>query len=183
MVYLTWFLCLFPSALMEIVGRVLAPVLPFFVGSDGYLPKWLWWFQTPDNPCDGDEGHWARHPGTDPWSTYTRRVAWFWRNVAYGFNINAIGFKHKDGDLKIVQGDPTVGDRSGVSGKCKWFIKRDGERVAFQYYYVKHYQIFGRWRCVRIGAGYKIWGQPSGQVFGQHWVYFNPFKGSGRENT
>ena len=181
MVYLTWFLCLFPSALMEIVGRVLAPILPFFVQEDGYLPSWLWWFQTPDNPCDGDRWHWERWPGTAPWSTYTRRVAWFWRNVAYGFNINVIGFKWQQGDEKETIGDPTVGDRSGVSGVCQWRVYRGGETVAFQWYYVKHYKLFGHWKCVRAGAGWKIWGQPSGKVFGQHWIYFNPLKGSGRE--
>ena len=62
MLYLKW-LCLIPvSLVMAIVGRVLAPVLPFFVQADGYLPRWLWWFQTPDNPCDGDKGHWERWP-------------------------------------------------------------------------------------------------------------------------
>ena len=182
MVYLTWFLCLFPSALMEIVGRVLAPILPFFVQEDGYLPSWLWWFQTPDNPCNGDAGHWERHPGTDAWSTYKRRVAWFWRNVAYGFNIEVIGFKWRDGDVKQVLGDPTVGDNSGVSGKCCWRVYRNDELVAFQWYYVKHYKLFGHWKCVRAGAGWKIWGQPSGKVFGQHWLYVNPIKGSGRED-
>ncbi len=182
MLYVKWFLCLFPSFLMEIVGRVLAPILPFFVQEDGYLPSWLWWFQTPDNPCDGDEGHWERHPGTDAWSTYTRRVAWFWRNVTYGFNIEVIGFKHKDGDVRMVYGDPTVGDRTGVSGTCRWAVYRNNKKVAFQFYFVKHYKLLGHWRCIRIGAGYKVWGDITGEVYGQHWLYVNPIKGSGRED-
>ncbi len=32
---------------MEIVGKVGAPILAFFVRSDGWLPHWLWWFQPP----------------------------------------------------------------------------------------------------------------------------------------
>lgn len=91
MLYLKW-VCLIPvSLVMAIVGRVLAPVLPFFVRADGYLPRWLWWFQTPDNPCDGDKGHWERWPDTSAWGTYKRRVAWFLRNVAYGFDIGVLG--------------------------------------------------------------------------------------------
>lgn len=31
-------------------------------------------------------------------------------------------------------------------------------RVAWQWYYIKHYTLFGSKRCVRIGAGWKIWG-------------------------
>ena len=58
MIYLKWALLIAPSLFMAVVGRLLAPVLPFFVQEDGYLPSWLSWFQTPDNPADGDEaGH------------------------------------------------------------------------------------------------------------------------------
>lgn len=58
MVYVKWFLFLVPSLLMDVFGRLLAPVLPFFADESGYLPRCLWWFQTPDNPLDGDRGHW-----------------------------------------------------------------------------------------------------------------------------
>ncbi len=99
------------------------------------LPKWLWWFQTPDNPIDGDAGHLARWGDSmEPWPRYVRRVAWLWRNCGYGFNINVIGFHHQDGDVKEVIGDPTVGDNSGVSGVCRWRVYRGGKLVCFQYY-------------------------------------------------
>ena len=182
MVYAKWFFLIFPALIMDIVGRLLAPILPFFVQEDGYLPRWLWWFQTPDNPCDGDRGHWERWPKDTPFWRYVRRVAWFLRNVAYGFNIDVIGFKHKDGDVKEVIGDPTVGDKSGVSGTCRWKVFREGKLVCFQIYFVKHYQIFGHWKCVRAGCGWKIWSEPGpGRVYGQHWIYFHPIKGSGLE--
>lgn len=184
MVYLKWFLFCFLSLAMDVVGRVLAPLLVFFASDDGWLPRWLWWFQTPDNSLDGDRGHIERWTdATDDWTTYCRRLAWLWRNCAYGFNIEVLGFKLKDGDVKQTLGDPNVGDNSGVSGTCRWRVYRNGELVAFQWYYVKHYKLCGHWKCVRVGAGWKIWGQPSGKVFGQHWIYFNPFKGSGREDA
>jgi hypothetical protein len=72
------------------------------------------------------------------------------------------------------------GGRAGVSGLCKWRVMRDGKAVSFQIYYVKHYRIFWTWKCIRAGAGYKIWGTPTGQVFGQHRPYFHPLNGSGR---
>ena len=60
--FLRWIIRIPPDFLMAIVGRIVAPVLPFFVQADGYLPRWLWWFQTPDNTCDGDAGHLERWP-------------------------------------------------------------------------------------------------------------------------
>lgn len=182
MVYVKWFLFLIPSLLMDVLGRLLAPVLPAFADESGYLPKWLWWFQTPDNALDGDRGHWERWPKSGDFWTYVRRVAWLLRNCAYGFNISVIGFKHKDGDRKEIYGDPDIGDKTGISGFCKWLVYRQGKLVAFQVYYVKHYKIFGVWKCVRAGFGWKVWGDPSGEIYGQYWVYMHPFKGSGLED-
>ena len=185
MVYLKWFLFLIPSLAFDVIGRLLTPVVVLFASDDGWLPSWLSWFQTPDNSLDGDRGHKERWgTSTEAWPTYVRRVAWLWRNCGYGFNINVLGFKHKEGDVKEVIGDPTVGDKSGVSGMCRWKVFRDGKLVCFQVYLVRHYQIFGHWKCVRIGAGWKIWSEPGpGRIYGQHWVYFHPIKGSGLEDV
>ena len=184
MVYVKWFLFIWPSLAMDIIGRLLAPVLPLFADESGWLPACLSWFQTPDNSLDGDRGHRERWPKDGAFWTYVRRVAWLLRNCAYGFNIDVIGFKHKDGDVKEVIGDPTVGDKSGVSGTCRWKVFREGKLVCFQVYFVQHYQIFGHWKCVRAGCGWKIWSEPGpGRIYGQHWVYFHPIKGSGLEDV
>ena len=182
MVYVKWFLFIWPSLAMDIIGRLLAPVLPLFADESGWLPSWLSWFQTPDNSLDGDRGHRERWPKDGAVWTYARRVAWLLRNCAYGFNIDVIGFKHKDGDIKEVIGDERVGDKTGISGKCKWLVYREGKLVCFQHYFIKHYQIFGHWKCVRAGCGWKIWSEPGpGRIYGQFWVYCHPFKGSGLE--
>lgn len=70
-----------------------------------------------------------------------------------------------------------------MSGLCKWYMERDGKLICWQIYYVYHYQIFGHWKCVRIGAGWKMWGDVASDPYCPHWIYFNPFKGSGREEA
>lgn len=182
MVYLKWLALLLPSILMDIVGRLVAPILPFFVSKDGYLPKWLWWFQTPDNSLDGDRKHKLRWPKNGRFWTYLRRVAWLTRNCGYAFNISVLGYKPESNDTIVISGNPNIGDLSGISGHCTWKAVRDGEKlVSFQYYYVKHYRLFNTWKCIRIGLGWKIWSHPSSKVYGQYWVYFHPIKGSGLE--
>lgn len=154
MVYIKWAALIVPSFFMAVVGRLLAPILPFFVQEDGYLPDWLSWFQTPDNPCDGDAGHWERHPGTDWWSTYKRRVAWFWRNVAYGFDISVLGVEVRSTDDLIFDGDRDVGAKPPRSGWQWKKIVRDGEVVAFQLYGVHQYRAWPQ-RCLRVNLGWK----------------------------
>lgn len=155
MIYLKWALLIVPSLFMAVVGRLLAPVLPFFVRDDGFLPDWLSWFQTPDNPCDGDEAHWERHPGTGTWDTYCRRVAWFWRNVAYGFDISVLGVEVRSTDSLIFEGDRDVGAKPPRSGWQWKKIVRDGEVVAFQLYGVQQYRVWPQ-RCLRVNVGWKL---------------------------
>lgn len=181
MAYIVWFLKLIPSIIVEIFAKIISPILALFCDKDGWLPKWLGWFQTPDNSCDGDRGHKERWPKQGKIWNWMRRTAWLFRNSAYGFNLK-LGFKYKEGDVRMTIGNPEAGDRSGVSGIVHHSVYRNNKLVAFQHYYVKHYRIFGTWRCVRAGFGYKIWGDPSSKMYGQHWLYFNPIKGSGRNN-
>lgn len=58
-----------------------------FASSDGWLPRWLWWFQTPDNSIDGDNSF--NKPSLHPYITkmprYIRRVLWLIRNPSYVF--------------------------------------------------------------------------------------------------
>jgi len=67
---------------------ILAPVLPLFAIGRETLPDWLYWFQTPDAPLDGDSGFNdpSKHPYIVRLSQYIRRVLWLWRNPSYGFN-------------------------------------------------------------------------------------------------
>lgn len=174
MPYLIWSLYIFPSFVMAIVGRILAPFLPFFVQENGYLPTWLWWFQTPDNPCDGDRGHWKRWPGTDPWSTYKRRVAWFLRNVAYGFDETVCGIKTRPTDCLEIIGNEDASDKNGISGLCKYYLYRDGKLIGWQVYYIKHYKVWRITACIRINMGWKLWNP---ECINKQWTcYAHPWK-------
>lgn len=158
MIYIKWFLLLPVSYFMAIFGRLVAPILPLFASDDGWLPDWLSWFQTPFDSLDGDDDHKQTWPGTDAWSTYKRRVAWLLRNVCYGFDMRVCGVKvDPDKDVIEIYGNPDISDQNGISGVCRWRAYRDGELIAWQWYYIKHYTLFGSKRCVRIGAGWKIW--------------------------
>ena len=178
MIYIKWFLLLPVSFFMSIFARLIAPILPFFAKDDGFLPDWLWWFQTPFDSLDGDDGHWERWPGTDAWSTYKRRVAWLWRNAAYGFDMRICGVLiEPNKDVIEIVGNPDISDKNGVSGVCRWYAYKNDELIAWQFYYIYHYEIFGMKKCIRIGAGWKIWSieklydEPA-----QYFIYFHPFK-------
>lgn len=178
MVYLKWLLLLIPDFLSQIIGKALAPVLALFVNRDGYLPRWLWWFQTDDNPCDGDDAHWERHPGTGFWATWWRRTTWLFRNTAYVFAIDVLGVPVWPSDDFIVEGDPDASDTNGRSGYCFRRVYRDGKLVCFHWYYVKHYSIGKLHACLRIGTGWKLWGDwhdKHGKVAQLH-AYLNPLK-------
>lgn len=174
-IYLKWAALIVPSFFMSIVGRILAPVVALFCDDDGYLPDWLSWFATPDNSCDGDDGHRERWPKDGIFWTYARRVAWLLRNVCYGFDMQVCGVEIEETDVITCEGNPDIGDQSGISGKCYREAIRNGEKIAFQWYYVKHYKLFGKWnKCVRIGFGWKLWNEKP--FIAQFWLYCNPVK-------
>jgi hypothetical protein len=181
MAYVKWFFLLIIGIPFELFAKVLSPVLACFVQANGWLPDWLWMFQTPDNTCDGDAGHRERWPRDGVIWIWLRRTAWLFRNSAYGFNFYVLGVKYLPTDAVTIEGDPGVGDTSGISGLCKWRLERDGKLYAWQIYYVRHYRIFGRWKCVRFGAGWKLWGDIVADPQCPHWLYFHPIKGSGLE--
>ena len=196
MVYLKWlYFCVF-DLISQVIGKALSPILPFFVRTErnaegkidwkfdgsahqANLPHWLRWFQTDDHDCDGDRGSWERHPGTDWWSTYKRRTAWFFRNTAYGFCIDVLGVPVYPEDEFVVQGNPDASDTNSISGACFRRVYRDDKLICFQWYYIRHYAIGSRYKaCVRIGLGWKLfgnWHNESGKV-AQHQIYFNPLK-------
>lgn len=177
MCFLWWAVLLLPSLFMAVFGRLIAPVLPIFCDEDGWLPDWLSWFQTPDNSCDGDAGHLERWPRDGFFWTYARRVAWLLRNVAYGFDIQVLGRWVEPTDQITVEGNPEIGDLSGISGICYRELFHDGKRTAFQWFYVRHYSLFGLNKCVRIGFGWKLWnGVQAERYSAQYWAYFNPIK-------
>lgn len=195
MLYLKWLLLCIPDLLMQVIGKLLSPVLPLFVrtprNSEGeiewktdgsamqaHLPKWLSWFETDDHDCDGDHGSWERHPGFDWRSVYRRRTAWFFRNTGYGFCIRVIGVPVYPTDKYVIKGNPDASDTNGISGQVFRRVYRDDKLICFQWYFIRWYE--NRWfrACIRIGLGWKLfgnWHEATGKV-AMHQLYANPFK-------
>jgi len=78
---------------VQFVTWIITPVLPFFKVSylgwsnnnsvqliEPRLPRWLSWFQTPDNSLLGDSNWKSTHTGS-----YFNMVLWLYRNSLYGF--------------------------------------------------------------------------------------------------
>ncbi len=90
-----WLVFLLLAIIAEMLALLLSPILPaFHVFRFGWcdnhayqmtaqrLPRWLSWFDTPDNDLMGDSAHCCRHATS---SCYWTMVCWLARNRAYGF--------------------------------------------------------------------------------------------------
>jgi hypothetical protein len=94
MMYVRYFIATLVNLLFTAFSFLVAPILPLFAQSTGYLPGWLGWFQTPDNSLDAGwqaQGNYGTYltDGTVPsrLARYWFRVLWLWRNPAYGFCV------------------------------------------------------------------------------------------------
>ena len=55
-VYVKYVLFVILELIASVFNYIAAPFVVLFADKDGFLPRWLWWFQTPDNTLDGDSG-------------------------------------------------------------------------------------------------------------------------------
>lgn len=147
------------SLLASFLNLFLAPVVVLFADEAGWLPRWLWWFQTPDNPLDGDGGWKTEHRRykieDKAWKRWYNRTTWLYRNSMYGFCIDILGANVLSTDVLIVTGDLATSNRPLHDGLCQRVVLRDGKPIYFQYYRVL------RWSdtyCLRINLGWKLWG-------------------------
>ena len=53
---LRWLFLLIADVAMSLIAWLLAPILPAFAIGRDHLPRWLAYFDTPDNALDGDLG-------------------------------------------------------------------------------------------------------------------------------
>ena len=102
MIYLIYPFLALINFLTTIFAYIFAPLLPLFATQqigwcDNHsieqvgprLPKWLNWFQTPDNSLDGDLTFYlANHP------CYWSQVKWIWRNPAYSCGLRYLTFPY-----------------------------------------------------------------------------------------
>lgn len=146
---------------MTLTAWILAPVLPMFA-IEGHLPDFLSWFDTPDNPLDGDSGFISEHapyPGEQTGvKRYVNRVAWLLRNPAYGFTYSVLS--HDVASMpRVIHGDPLVSDSKNVTtgratGLSGCVIVSEDD--AFEFYYVRQWGSSAN--CLRLRLGWKMLG-------------------------
>lgn len=169
-----WLLYVPLNLLSVATAYVLAPVVVLFCDKDGWLPHWLWWFQTPDNPMDGDKGwkfeHWQwRFKLPEPLATYVGRIGWCWRNPVYGFAINVLGAKNPPTPFNWY-GNPDIQNKDPVIDG--WLIVTSG--IYWNVYVIAPF--FGR--TLRLYLGWKLRSGEGRPVY-QFVCYFNPVKSRG----
>lgn len=175
MIYLKYSLLVVCSLMADLLNFVVAPVAVLFASKEGWLPRWLRWFQTPDNSLDGDGGWKAENRPfmneSNGLKRWWNRTSWLYRNSMYGFAIDVLGARLDVEDVIEIEGNARVSNRPLLNGLVVRRVRRGGKLAYFQWYYVK---AWSGTRCVRINLGWKLWGkQPSFQLV----FSINPFMG------
>lgn len=150
-----WLAYLCVSLPVNALAILLAPILPLFADKAGWLPAWLWWFETPDNSLDGDHGWKTEH--LVGWPRYVKRVMWLWRNPAYAFEIDVLGARFNLDDPVLWMGDPWI--RNRAHARAGSLLVTIGDYWCWKR--IEH--LFGD-RCLMMEFGWKL--QPYAQDFG-----------------
>lgn len=162
------------NIVVTLVAYVLSPILPLFANSEGWLPNWLYWFQTPDASIDGDTG-WKstkKHPTVNKLPRYVRRVLWLIRNPSYGFNSTVLATSPLQEGF-VSYGNLKISDK-GVWGVNFAYVKNTPYFVLRVYYPT----LFGK--CLKFRIGWNLaTALDSNQYVGERIKYCftcNPFK-------
>ena len=161
MIYAKWFLMLILNQVTNLIAMPLTPIVVLFASEDGWLPNWLWYFQTTDNHLEGDSGWQSENapyrPATTKFQKYWNRVRWLWRNRLYGFSEAVLSVHYNaDTDILTWVGNPaTTNGPIGVSGSCLWKVHRDGKLIGFKWYYIRQWEKYPT-KCVRLVLGFKL---------------------------
>jgi hypothetical protein len=180
--------CALLSIVAVLLTWVLAPLLALaaFVTEDphtkqGDLPRWLSWFQSHDFPLDeiwrpsrGDEPwrtdglflkNFDRFVGKTPadfrvsrWLRYLARVYWLWRNPAYGFRAQVLGFAQA-GAVTVLNTTRGAAWDTGANSWALYVAERPAAGVLVRTAFHLRGQLFyrrGGTRYVRINVGWKL---------------------------
>ena len=114
--------------LLQLLAWLVTPALPAFgrlkesvpidnnskLGVGTKLPKWLSWFDTPDNTLEGDNNFLAKNT-----PSYLSKVIWLYRNSLYGFKWTVLAAEVNNSTDIEYMGDPRVNRNNGVLGIFK----------------------------------------------------------------
>jgi len=161
--YFKYLAFLILDLLAGVVNLVLAWPVAACAGVDGWLPKWLWWFQTPGDSLNGSIGWQTKDRWfltQDIWyKRWVNRVGWLYRNPMYGFAIEVLGAQALTGDTLTVMGDSETGNHSPLHpGWVRYVLVRNGRPVYFQFYLVWPWCST---RYLRLNLGWKLWSMPT----------------------
>lgn len=182
--------------LLTVLAYIIAPVLALFVTyaeesevtgfpskfpnkPRAFLQKWCRIWQTPDAPVDE---WWYGEYEMDSWRKkytqedydrsifirYACRVAWLWRNPAYGFG-DYFGY---DGEgMQILSSHGSDDDWYSVKSSIAWWTGNNAKNQKAFYLQIRLY--FYKNRCLDIMAGYKFFSDPTIKYVAMR---FNPFR-------
>ena len=156
-----WFLYLPLDIVTSLLAFPLAPIIALFADGNGDVtlsknnPLRLW--LTPDNPIEGDRGHYerwadfvAKHPKI---GLYVQRTFWLWRNKAYGWSWNVLNtWVYKDDKLYSC-GNPKTGDKPYYSGVWAATMSKNPFKARWMLYIV--FPSFPG-KCFRLYLGWKF---------------------------
>lgn len=155
MIYLIYLLMVPVNLLVTLLCILLSPILPIFATQQyGWcdnrsyqavgprLPKWLSWFQTPDNSLDGD----ATFEKINP-PSYLSKIKWLIRNPGYGYGNKYFSAPY----TTSYTGNPNIRDNDrAIAGYL--FCHANG---LFQFVWIKP---IGYQRCIYVNLGWNIRG-------------------------
>lgn len=121
-----WTIYLLVSFVMQLVALVITPLLPLFaspregrsengnvIAVGPRLPRWLAWFDTPDNDLYGDPKWRTSHDGGH-WS----QVGWLYRNSLYQFKWSVLSAPI-DRFKVMFDGDRLINRNNGHYGELR----------------------------------------------------------------
>lgn len=157
-----WFLFLPIDLITTVLAYPLAPIIALFSDSEGnstlgeknILRLWL----TPDNTMLGDSKNKARwesfvskYPKVGP---YIQRVAWLWRNKAYGWSWYLLNTEIKEGQEIYWCGDPRTDCDPYHPGVWLATTKKNPLTARWMAYLVL--PTWPKSKCIRIYLGWKL---------------------------
>lgn len=156
---MTYFLLLPCWLVMELLGKTLWPILPLFAvdrfgwGNNGSewtieprLPKWLAWFDTPDNSLWGDTG-WRTIHCVDGWNKYKGMALWLLRNSSTGFSRSVLARTVYQSEISYTGDLNVTPDRPGILATLRVTAGKVWQ-------YKKAFSIFGK--IIGLNFGWQI---------------------------